>query len=237
MKDEWMKNLSKAIVIMAIVAILTPFASCQKSGSKFLGEKIEASNLAELMSKIKEEGSLSKEETEYLVGGITRLGEVKDSIVGKTIGQVIESQKAFAKTNSYAALVAQANRLEMSMALTVRGAQKLMAKNDTLDMDGCQLFIKNNSSSEIKAIKGEIRFVNQQSQLIKVLPVNWDNANLKPNTEIEHKELWKHNPDLQFDKAYRELPNVIPIWVAESITFSDGKKLNANPQNQPVDKK
>lgn len=231
-----MKNLTKAVVIMAIIAILTPFASCQKSGSKFLSEKIESSNIAELMAKIKDEGSLSKEDTDYLISGITRLGEVKDSIVGKTISQVIESQKVFTKSNTYSALVAQANRIEMSMALTVRGAQKLMAKNDTINMDGCQLFIKNNSAKEIKAIKGEIRFVNQQSQLIKVLPVNWDNANLKPNTEIEHKELWKHNPDVQFDKAYRELPNVIPLWVPESITFSDGKKLNANPQNQPNEK-
>jgi hypothetical protein len=62
-------------------------------------------NLTEIITKIKDENAMSKEDIEYLTNGIVRLGANKDSIYGKKVSQIIDAQKEYLRARPLTACI------------------------------------------------------------------------------------------------------------------------------------
>lgn len=80
--------------------------SCGQNGrnSAVMNEKITATNLDDIAKKIIADKSMDSKDLELFLNGIARLGNVKDSLVGKTVKDVIVWQEDFIKKNEYATL-------------------------------------------------------------------------------------------------------------------------------------
>jgi hypothetical protein len=219
-----MKVLRNITMIVFGFALL--LTSCDPKGTKLANEKVTEKNLIEIATKLKEDKSTTKEELDLFNSGLARLGGSKDSLVNKTVGQIIEAQKEFTRNNSANSLISISNKYEINNALQINILQKLMVNQDTIVADGVELAIKNNSDKEINEIKGEIQIFNAKNELVKVRPVQWKNFKVEAGKQITHREFWPHIKDNPNDQYLRNEKNLIGVWVPETITFADGKKMS-----------
>ena len=222
-----MSNFIKVIGGIILLSLLIFPVGCSKKQSKLLNEPINVENIVDLAAKIKDENVMPREDLDMLTAGLARLSDSKDSINGKTIGQIIEMQKEFYHKSSIAGLVSNANRIQMNNSIGIKFTQKLMIDNDTTQADGVEFVLTNTSGKDILSIKGAIRIINNQNQLVKVRPVVYENINFKAGAQSKQREFWAHDNNNQFDVAMRNTKELTALWVAESITFADGKKLSA----------
>ena len=230
-----MKSLSKMSIVLTLAfAIL--FSGCSKQGaSKLSNEVINAGNLTEIITKIKDENTMAKEDIELLTNGIIRLGSVKDSIYGKKVGQIIDLQKEYIRKASFNSLYSSAAQIEMNLNLTIKFIQKLKLEKDTINADGIEFQMTNNTDKEIVGISGAIRLINDRNELFGVRPIKYDKMNLKPGAQFKQQEMWPHIATNPTHVAFRNEANITPVWVAETITYADGKVLSINPP-QPAAK-
>lgn len=229
-----MKHLFKALSMLIFIIAILMTTSCMKSqDSKFKNEVITAGNISDIVQKIKDENTLGKEDVELLTTGMIRLSATKDSLIGKKVSQVIQSQREYLYNSSMSGLLTSANQIEMNLDLSVTFTQKLKAENDSVNADGIEFILKNNTDKDITSITGEIRLISGQNQLLGVRPVNYDNVLLKAGTEAKQQEVWPHDVNNPAHKALRDEKNLVPIWVPQTITFAGGKKLTTQTQQQP----
>jgi hypothetical protein len=223
-----MKKFFKVSTVIVIAFAITFTTSCMKSqDSKFKNEVITANNISELVQKIKDENTMGKEDIEILTAGIARLSQVKDSIIGKKIAQVLDIQKEYLRKNSMLGLVNTGTQVEMNLALTVKFTKRLKYENDTLNADGIEFQLINNSDKEITSITGAIRMANDKNEILGVRPIKYVNLSLKPGTTYTQPEVWPYVDDATH-KAFRNEVNLIPVWIPETIEFAGGKKITIN---------
>jgi hypothetical protein len=220
--------MSKLVRLLSFIFIAGSllFISCSNRESKLKEEVVTSSNISDIANQIKNDKNMSNDDIDLFTQGISRLGAIKDSLNNKTVGQVIENQKEYERNLKTVALMSTASRLEMVYSLGITFTKKLMYSQDTVNADGVELMIKNNSGKAIQGVKGQIRIFNTQNQLIKVRYVEWNDFNLEPGKSVMKREFWNHDPNNQYDNYVRENRDLTAIWVPESITFSDGKKLS-----------
>ena len=228
-----MKTYIKIASIFIISYFIFTSGCSQQQESKLMKEIIKDDNLVELTEKIREDKSFSKENIDYFIAGIERLGFVKDSIVGKSVGQIIESQRNLVRDGSISNLKITATRQEMNFKMQMRFTQKLKVEQDTLNLNGIEFFVKNLSNKDITAISGKIRIVNALNQIVRIIEINYPNILLKSGQEAQQREFWNYEENNKYDIAFRNTQNLIAYWLPESITFSDGQKMSiVTPQQQ-----
>jgi hypothetical protein len=226
-----MLNFSKTVLFLAVSFVLVFASSCMKSPeSKYNNEVITASNISELAGKIKEENVMSKDDIDAFTSGLIRLSNNKDSLINKKVVQIIELQKEFLQKQAFNNLTTTAAQIEMNLAMTMKSFQKFKYEKDTINADGIDFMILNNSDKDINAISGEIRFFNERNQTLGIRPVKYDNMSLKAGQQIKQQELWPHLQDNPLHVAFREAKTFYAIWVPESIVFAGGKKLTTQQQ-------
>lgn len=222
MKSSLLKSMFFVVLFFALV-----ITGCEKKKqSKFLEEVIKEDNLTELVKKIKEENILTKEEMELMQNGLIKLSENKDSLVGKKVKDVIEFQRNVLKEIAYNNLYNTAVRTEIGLNLKFNFTQKLKLEKDTMNYDGIEFFINNRSKKDIVGIKGAIQILNNQNQLVKIKPINYENIVVKAGEQIMRREFWNHNPKNVYDSTYRNTTTLTAIWVPEEVKFADGKVLS-----------
>ncbi len=221
-----LKVLNLLFAMMLLFAMFT-LVGCEqkKPESAVYKEKITEDNIMEIADKIAEDKSIDKNEIEYFLNGMERLVNL-DSLIGKTVKEVIEEQKELVREVSIKSLKISAARQEMNMDMGIEFKQKLKAENDTINVDGVFFIIKNKSDKTINTVKGKIRFVNPQNQIVKIVDLGYENLNIEPGKEIEKKDYWNHDPENKFDQAFRNTERLQASWLPERIEFADGKVVS-----------
>jgi hypothetical protein len=230
-----MKTSIKYAVMMVVSFVLLIACEAQKPQSKLYNEVITQDNLLEIADRAKEDVDFSREELELLSSGITRL-TVSDTIVGKTVGYVIEKQKAFAREATAERMQANMTRVEIVLNHSFKFLE--LVPRDSLDYIVYE--ITNKSNQDIANIEGMLQFYNFQNQLIKQYALLSKHIS---NNEVikagETKRLaypFRHDDDNQRDNIMRQLRGVgdlKPLWQPTTIEFVGGKTLSvAEPQQQ-----
>jgi hypothetical protein len=228
-----MKTLFKSTFVLGFICLLLMISGCsQQQESKLMKEVIKEDNFVELVSKIREDKSFTKDDIEYFVAALDRVRFVKDSVLGKTVGQIVETQKNIMREASLKNLNIYATREEMYFKMQMRFTQKLKLEKDTLNLNGIEFFVKNTSNKDITGIAGKIKVVNSYNQIVRILEVKYPNIMLKAGQEAQQREFWKHDTKNIYDSTFRSNPNLIAYWIPEEITFADGKKMSVNNSQQ-----
>lgn len=223
--------ISKTLALLIAVSI---FVSCgnQTPKSQYLDEKVTKDNLYTLAQKISDENKMSREDIQLLTGAINRLGLNADSIVGKSIGELIAIQNDFIRQQEFKQMVSILAKAEIIANHTIKyiGLKPL----DTLgnSYDYIIFDITNNSTKSIKELTGQFRFLDANGNIIKAYPIELSKIMTSPS-ELKSKETRRfvypffHDKNNQRDEIVRNTKGLQVVWFPSVMEYTDNTKISS----------
>lgn len=234
MMSEKLLSTGKIFTIAFIFILSIGFlSSCSNKGqSGILKEVITKDNFVNIVQNMKNDKSLSIEELDLFEKGLARYGANVDSLIGKSVGQVIELQRNYIKDYQLNTLLAQANNLSIHMNLSFIyiGVQK--DDKDTMKSNILHFDVKNKSNEAIKRVEGNFEFYDMRNEIVKRYPILID-IELKPGVEQQITESYQYEPTNPRDTTIRsQFVRLQAFWKPTLLEFDNGKKYVVNyPQN------
>jgi hypothetical protein len=222
----------KVILTVIVTAISLFVFACSDQKSSFLDEKITKDNLNSIAKQIMDEKLMSKEDASLFNSAVNRLGLTPDSILGKTVGELIANEDALAQKSVYDQMYATLTKAEILMKHKIKYLG--LKPFDTLDKsyDYLVFEVTNTSDKNIATVDGQLRFFNSSSQLVKAYPIELSkvmpNADgLKPNETRRFVYPFFHDKANQRDEIIRNAKDLQVLWFPMSISFTDSTKINS----------
>lgn len=222
----------KVVLTLFVVSISLFVFACSDNKSSFLDEKVTKDNLYDLAKKIMNENVMSKEDAALFNSAVNRLGLTPDSIVGKTVGELIKNEDDLAKKSVYDQMFSTLAKAEILMKHKI---QYLGLKPfDTLDKsyDYLVFEVKNTSNKNITGLDGQLRFFNSANQIVKAYPIELSKVmpnaeGIKPNETRRFVYPFFHDKNNQRDEIIRNAKDLQVLWFPMSITFADKTTINS----------
>jgi hypothetical protein len=242
-----MKKRSIAAIISVLLS-LGVFA-CSRDAHKL---KITQQNKDSFMQSIRDSKSLTVDEVRMLIAYRMRnaasqaLGGKDDTMVGKTVGQIIDEERQFEarakqEENRQEHLAAEAKAQEEARAAELRKAIGLTVYDKSFkasDPDNGQyedkLVIKcayeNTSGKDIRAFKGKIRFTDLFGSQIYESSLTVSDP-IKAGKKATWTGYINYNQFLNQEVQLRntQLKDMRVVWLPSSIIFADGTVLGDPP--------
>ena len=210
-----------ALTIMAII-----FLSSCGDISKIKSEKITVDNLSDIADKAKTDEGLSREDISLFINGLTRLAGHKDSLVGKTVGGIIDKEKDIIRESNLKLLKSASIRTEISFDYKIKYMGLNFGNDSTTKTPINVLYfeVTNTTDKDLKLITGMLQLFNQQNQLVKQFPVKYTIA-LAPGKTVQFAQTYTHSDADQRDMLVRTDKNLSYLWNPETLELANGKKL------------
>ncbi len=227
-----MRNLLKlSIVIMATIL----FASCsqqEKLDSKIYDQKFTKENVQDLLTQVSNDKSISREKMDVLTAGITRLSSMKrDTILGKSLLEIINLEEEFLKQRSIATLNTQGVKVNLVLNHEFKFAG--LVARDTLDKSYNLIVIDitNSGKEEMSNMQGNLQFYDPNGQVVKSYPITIKNAlNGEKIAAGATKRVvipYTHDKNNIRDEMMRnDIKNMRAVWVATMIEWANGKQIS-----------
>lgn len=239
----WMQRTRTIGVLTA--ALMITLGSCGGVKSKMITEK----NKDTIFEEIKTSRDLTIEEVRLLEGYVVRTalqnisaGKTPALPVGKTIGQVIEEQRA---VMDQAAVASRAESLRvikareaeaqqqaiLREAVTVSAFGKELVPKEYGSMMACKLIIENHSKKDIRAFQGTLVFRDLFGDQIIRLLLKEDDT-LAGGASRRGARYWDYNQFRSEDVRWAgtKFENMKIAWEPETVLFTDGTTLQAGSQ-------
>jgi len=218
-----------SIFLLVIMGFI--FVSCtdsKKPNPKIANQKITSSNLIAITEQIANDNSFKHEDIELFINAITRFGNDRDSIIGKTVSQLIAEQKKFAFNRVAETLKSSGARITLFLNHKFNYVG-IKFEVDSLDrkINAIVFEVTNTSDKEIKLLEGVLQFFTPHGELVKFfniktaspIPVSED------GTEVGFSMPFLHEDTSQRDMMLRTSRDLSAIWTPTLIEFSDGSKI------------
>ncbi len=232
---------AKALSALLIVASIY---SCNQAEPKspLLKEVFTENNITELAKKIQHDEVMSLKDITLLNQGLARLGGVRDSVIGKTIGDIIASQEQLSRDVTVTGLKNTALKTEVNFTHTFKFEKFEMKDNEAEKVyaNVMAFTIKNTSSQAITNLQGYINAVDQQNRVVKRFPVNIKKQIAAGIEEQIITPAYKHDINNQNDVFLRQnLQTLRAVWQPLAVTLADGRTidLTASVDQQPATSK
>ncbi len=232
-----MKSLNRSIILALISILIITACQPENKESKLMNEIVTKSNITDLFKKLREDKDFRTLDFEFFTNGMTRLVTMNvDSLLGKSVREIIDMQENFERDKMAATAANQATRIELVMnhafnyvgfkPTEVEDINKKMKDINVLVFD-----ITNKSDKEMVNIEGVIQFYNQNNEIVKVYPVIAKNAlkdeTIKANETKRISQPFNFDPNNERDKTFRnDHQNLRSVWICSKIEFKDGTKID-----------
>ncbi|MCK5741640.1 MAG: hypothetical protein KAH48_05430 [Chlorobi bacterium] len=226
-----MKMFSRTLSLIALISIVL-LTSCDTADkqSELLDKVITNDNLAKIADEIKDDPLITKDEIDYFVNSLAKYYQNKDSLIGNSVGYLIEKEKLAVRNTSVLLMVTAATKAEMLMKYYVRviKIEKLFNTKTEQKLNRIHYDFTNIADKDITAIDGMMQFYTSKNQLIKQfeLKINKDNEVIKKDETKQFYESFLHNDDDPKDAFLREGKDIQARWQPISVEFADGTKLS-----------
>lgn len=232
-----MKNLLKFSILLVVTVF---FASCnqgEKLDAQIYDQKFTKDNVQELLDKVTNDKSISREKMDILTAGITRLSSMnRDTIIGKSLNEVINIEEDFLKQRSIATLNTQG--VKVNLVLNHEFKFVGLMPRDTLDKSFNIIVIEitNNGKSEMANMQGNLQFYDPNGQVVKSYPITIKNAlngeKIAAGTKKRVAIPYTHDKNNLRDEMMRnDIKNMRAIWVATMIEWADGSQISVQAVN------
>ena len=226
--ENAIKNYNLKNIIFLIVTCSLLFA-CGRQKPVIFKEKITEENLPSLYEKFKNDKSVSREDIDNFANGLSRTGLNRDSLFGKTVEEIIESQKDYNYGVSLAGLKTVLNVPEVAVSHTFQFLKLVeidtVVESKNLEANVLYFKITNTSKKAISNLNGVIN-VYFQSQLIKQFPVSVNQTiNLGEYAELRSLP-YQHDENSPNDRAVRAGKSLSIVWQPYTVQFADGTKIS-----------
>lgn len=222
-----LKFLTKTIAIFTVLVLIT---SCgdKKPQSQFLNQKVTKNNLDSLAQLIINENKISREDIQLLTSAINRLGVNPDSIMGKSLAELIKIQDEFIRQQEFKQMKSIMAKAEILANHKIRYVG--MKPLDTLgnSYDYLIFEVTNNSDKTIKNLIGQFRLTDANGTIIKAYPIELEKIMVSPN-ELKPGETRRfaypffHDKNNQRDQIVRSTPNLQVLWFPTILEYTDKK--------------
>lgn len=214
----------KHIIIILFLFILSNSLYSQESSSPLLDQKISTTNLFEISQEIIKDNKISNEDIELFAKGIARLGVMNDSLNGKTVGEVIASQKNYLQRVYSKEMFGNAARVQMIMHhqfqyIAVQPQDEGDQKIDLVIFD-----VANISDKEITNLEGILKLYDKNNNLIKMYHIDSEVSIPVDKTERIGQPFF-HDKENPKDEYIRSEASFRSIWQPIEISFSDGSSI------------
>lgn len=239
-----MRITIKLLTIIAIAFVI--FTGCEQKAKKspLLNESITKDNLVQIITEAGKDPLLTADEMKYLSTGMTTLlSKSVDSLVGKTLAQVIEFEIENERNQMAANLANVATRSELVLNhkfLLVGLAPQADTANNR-ELNSIVFEFTNRSDKDIVDFKGALQIYTQNRQLVKnfimgKIPVVLGNQPIKAGETRRIIYPFVHDPNNNNDMTLRtQWDQMRRIWVPSEIIFADGTKISvANTLSENV---
>jgi hypothetical protein len=226
LKDKEMKKIKLFIIVTSIL-----ISSC----SSPLDRKFNDETAKEDIVELKEE--LDSTELGLLVMSMMRLKFQNKELEEMTYSEIIEDGKewkrkqdkleAEQKELALKAKLEEENRIELlNQSVTVSCYSKGYDEYDYQKYITYKFVIKNKSEKEIRALKGQISFMNLFDEEIKTLNFVYDQP-IESSMEVSYNATTEYNQFSDSDKALKnkDLKDLKVVWKPSKVIFSDGSTL------------
>ncbi|HRT67355.1 MAG TPA: hypothetical protein P5216_01295 [Bacteroidota bacterium] len=220
-----------------ITASFLSISSCSKEGnSPVLQEKLTKENLYQIAQNIYNEKKLTRDQIDLFNSAINRYGLTPDSIIGKTVGELITKEEQNLWQNSAKQLVATLAKVQILSDHKIKYLGLQPQDKDTLKLDIIVFEITNTSNKDIQDLEGQFRFFDMQNQLIKAYPIQLSKVMtqvpvIKPGETRRFAYPFFHDSNNERDEKVRAGKDLQILWFPVSMTFSDSTKINTIVNN------
>jgi hypothetical protein len=216
--------MKKLLLIIVSIAML---ASCGKE-SKLLKEELKPDNIADLSKRIAEDEKFSKEDLDIFLSGFSYFSSLKDSLKGKTVGDIITLERARQLRNSKEAVIQSMTRVEIMNSLIVGIDSLERAKEAGQEIIIFNFKFQNVSIRDFKNVKGFIDLFNEQGILIKRYIVEMNNI-VPTGKMVSLRYPFAFDVNSERDRLVADnWQKYTKIWKPTLVEFTDGKKLTLN---------
>lgn len=236
-----MSKSFKTAKALSALLIVAGIYSCNQAEPKspLLKEVFTENNITELAKKIQHDEVMSLKDITLLNQGLARLGGVRDSVIGKTIGDIIASQEQLSRDVTVTGLKNTALKTEVNFTHTFKFEKFEMKDNEAEKVyaNVMAFTIKNTSSQAITNLQGYINAVDQQNRVVKRFPVNIKKQIAAGIEEQIITPAYKHDINNQNDVFLRQnLQTLRAVWQPLAVTLADGRTidLTASVDQQPA---
>lgn len=223
-----MKFYFRALPLIAFAMVI--FA-CSEKKSSLLNETVQKDNLVEISDKIAEDKDMTREQINFLSAGLDRMSRFQDSVVGKTVGEIIEAQKKYVHELSARELKINATQAQIAFTHGFKFNKLIKVDNDTMQANVFTFALSNNADKSIKNVQGLMNIVNSRNQVLEKYQINVTKV-FKPGESIDVQTVpYAHNPQNMNHLLIRRAKDrygksLRSIWQPLHVEFEDGEVIS-----------
>lgn len=224
-----MKTFSKISLIFTLIIAISACKNDKNAiNSEVANKKITIHNLQEIAEQVANDPNFSQENMELFINALTRLGAEKDSIVDKTVVELIENQRKFLRERTAEATINSCSRI--ALFINHKFEYIGISFNDTNEsrkINEIIFDVTNISDKEIKKVEGELQFYLPRGELVKVFTISTATPipASKDTNGVRFSMPFYHDGNSERDKIIRESRELSAVWTPTAIEFSDGSKM------------
>lgn len=209
----------KKVTILMLLGITLLTAACgtkeNDRSAAVYEKKFTLSNFNDVATLVKGNKDISSEDVVLLTNALKRLVATKDSIIGKTVKQLIENELRYVRDYSDAQFADVANICMLRVNTESKFLGVLPADGkDGKSINNLYFEFKNNMNKSFKSIAGEIQFYFRQDSTSAPIPV-------KPIKFNFEKEIAAHSVDtLIFYQPYSPTDDVSELLRTQTSHIS-----------------
>ena len=225
-----------AIITFLAISLFGIISCSNEGGSPVLQEKITKENLYQIAQNIYNEKTLTREQVDLFNSAINRYGLTPDSVVGKTVQELISKEEQALWQNSGKQLVATLAKVQILSDHKIKYLGLQPQDKDTTKLDILVFEITNASNKNITDLEGQFRFFDMQNQLIKAYPIKLEKVMtqspvIKPGETRRFAYPFFHDSNNERDEKIRAGKDLQILWFPVSMTFSDSTTISTVVKN------
>lgn len=227
-----MTTLLKVSMLAFVVFLFVACSQEEKLDSQIYDQKFTQDNIQDLLDKVAKDPKISREKMDILTAGITRLSSMqRDTIIGKSLMDVIKIEEDFLKQRSIATLSSQG--VKVNLVLNHEFKFIGLMPRDTMDKNFNLIVIEitNKGNKEMTNMQGNLQFYDPNGQVVKSYPITLKNAlngeKIAAGTTKRIVVPYTHDKNNIRDEMMRnDIKSMRAVWVATMIEWADGSQIS-----------
>ncbi|MDR0927088.1 MAG: hypothetical protein LBO69_04910 [Ignavibacteria bacterium] len=218
-------NRIYTIITLSLFLILV---ACDNNSlpSQISSLKITNKNLQSIVEQMNSDESVSNENKELFINAISRFGDVQDSIVGKTVGEIIVEQEKYVSDRIAEALVNTGARVNLFINHRFQYLGiKFIDSIPTQKKNNLVFTLQNTSDKVIKHLEGILQFYTPAGELIKVFSISTNLEMPVSDSLVTLAMPFEHNDNIPRDMLIRTSTDLKAVWTPILIVFADNTKI------------
>jgi len=227
-----MRLIKFSLLCILIVFSLLVF-SCQENKEnkpQFYNEKFNKDNISGLVEKLKSSKQVTLEDIDFLNNALNRYTSKTDSLLGKSIQDLIKEEKDRFMLASANNVFVSATRTQIHLNLGLEVNDFEVKQEGSIRYNTPTYVFTNKSQKDIISIRGHLDAMVDNKTVVKRMNIEMNQV-VKAGEKLTFKYKYELNPENERDTYLSEhFDELAKVWYPISIKFGDGTAVDINKE-------